>query len=176
MQKTIKKCHLKEVKLHQAPKPTIENKEYVGKQNNQRNQSCMDQYLKGQSIASAEIIWAFLTIFRNLSFNLSEYAGDYLPHMFLDSKIAEKTVLYRQKTKKIVEDVLLKKIEFNVIEKMRQLFSLSLNCSRDCSNVNQFVLAIHNFDEKDLKFMHVVYEIFEQNQTKGEDLYKTIND
>ena len=63
-----------------------------------------------------------------------------------------------------------------MIEKMRQLFSLSLDCSRDCFNVNQFVLAIHYFDEKDLKFMHVVYEIFEQNQTKGEDLYKTIND
>ena len=36
------KMHLKEVKLHQAPEPTIENKESVDKQNNQRNQSCMD--------------------------------------------------------------------------------------------------------------------------------------
>ena len=173
------KVHLKEGKLHQPPEETKEGQETAERQNNKKNeryQACIDQYLKGQSIARAEIIWSFLTIFRNLSFNLSEYAGDYLPHMFVDSKIAEKIVIYRQKTKKIVEDVLLKKINFDLIQKMRQSFSLSLDCSRDCSNKNQFVLAVHYFDEKDLKFMHVVYEIFEQNQTKGEDLYKTIND
>jgi hypothetical protein len=39
-------------------------------------------FVNGSKVARVEIIWSYLTVFRNLSFNLSDYAKDYLPHMF----------------------------------------------------------------------------------------------
>ena len=39
------------------------------------NNEIMSKYLEVQEIARAEILWSFLTLSRNLSFNLSEYAS-----------------------------------------------------------------------------------------------------
>ena len=137
-------------------------------------QTTMVKYMEGQEIARSEIIWSFLTVSRNLSFNFTDYASDYFPHMFNDSKIAQKITINRKKTKRIIEDVLLKTIEASMICNLRRVFSFSIDCSRDCSNTNQMILAVHYFDENQFKFVHSIFEIFEQNQTKGQLIFQTI--
>ena len=60
----------------------------------------MRNYVKNQESARAKIIWGFLTIYRNLSFNFSEYISEFLPHIYYDSKIASQSIINCHKTKK----------------------------------------------------------------------------
>ena len=50
-------------------------------------------YIKNQESDRTEIIWGFLTVYRNINFNFSEYLSDYLPrihiYIHMDSKIAK---------------------------------------------------------------------------------------
>ena len=48
--------------------------------------------------------------------------------------------LNRKKTKAIIENVLLKTIEYKVVENMRKLFSISIDGSRDISNKMKLLL------------------------------------
>jgi len=66
-------------------------------------QKNISEFTLGKSIARSEIIWAYLTVFRNLSFNFSDYASDYFRKMFPDSKIAEKQTINRKKIKLIMK-------------------------------------------------------------------------
>ena len=46
--------------------------------------------------------------------------------------------------------------------------------SRDISNSNELILAVRYFDEEQLRISNAVYDIFEQNQTKATEIYKSI--
>ena len=141
---------------------------------NKNTQKLISDFSAGKAIARAEIMWAFLTVVRNISFNFSEYASLYFPSMFMDSKTAEKMIINRQKTKKIIEDVILKTIRADVISQMKQLFSISVDSSRDISNCNEIIIAAHYFDVKIKRMRHIVYEVLEQNQTKVPQIFNSI--
>jgi len=63
-------------------------------------QKLFSEFAAGKKVARAEILWSFFTIYRNLSFNLSEYAGFFLQSMFPDSNIASSISINRKKNKK----------------------------------------------------------------------------
>jgi len=54
------------------------------------------------AISRASIIWTYLSMMRNQSFNFCNFSSDYFPRMFLDSQTANNTKLYRQKIQKIL--------------------------------------------------------------------------
>jgi len=60
----------------------------------------------GTPEAKAEILWAFLTVKRNLAFLLSDYITPFLTAMLTDSTIASKIKINRKKTKEIIQNVL----------------------------------------------------------------------
>ena len=45
-------------------------------------QKLFSEFASGNKVAGVEILWSFFTIYRNLSFNLSEFAGFFLQSMF----------------------------------------------------------------------------------------------
>ena len=118
----------------------------------ENEQISFSEFSFGKYVARSEIIWAFLTVARNLSFNFSEYANPFLSKMFPDSKIAHQVILNRKKTKAIIENVLVKTIEYNIVENMRKIFSISIDGSRDISNKKELMIAVHYFDLDKKKF------------------------
>ena len=129
---------------------------------------------KGSKAARAEIIWVFLTVKRNLSFNFTDYASDVLPQMFPDSEIAQTIILNRKKVKLIIENVLLGTIVFKKLKLMKKLYSLALDFSRDVSNKNQLLIICHYFDPEYGKIRRTVYDIVEQNLLSGSDSFQTL--
>jgi len=63
------------------------------------SQSSIESFCKGKEVARTEIIWAFLTVSRNLSLNLSDYMGNYFSHLTPNSSIAELDIINRKKPK-----------------------------------------------------------------------------
>ena len=138
------------------------------------NRENIETYMQGQSIPRAELIWAYLTVHRNLSFNFSDYAKDYLPHIFRDSKIASNFKIYRQKVKKIIEEVLMGVIHHDTRKKMKSIFSIMIDGSRDVSNKNELIIAVQYYDIPANKIQRVVFDIIEQNNTTSQKLYETV--
>ena len=112
----------------------------------------IDNFMKGEEVSRIEIIFAHLTVTRNLSFNLSETYGKCIPHMFLDSRAAEDVVLNRHKVKNIIELVLVTAI---YLKRMKSI-------------------AVKYFDEKLMLIKRIVFEILEQNSTKAKDIYDSL--
>ena len=99
-----------------------------------KKQSNLDGYMKNKAIARTEILWAFCTVQKNLSFNLSEYIGDLLPHMFSDSVIAKYFIINKKKVKKLIEDVLVGGISMRVVKYMKRNCCILVDYSRDVAN------------------------------------------
>ena len=129
-------------------------------------------FVKNQAAVRAEIIWAFLTVYRNLSFNFSDYISEYLSHIYSDSKFASLSTINRHKTKKIIE-VFVGILGMNQMKYIKKKASFMLDFSRDISNLNEFIIAVKYFDEEKFKIITTVLEVLEQNQTKSEILFKS---
>ena len=122
----------------------------------------------------AEILWAYFTAMRNLSFLFTDHAKIMIPHLFFDSEIAKNMIINRKKTKKIIETVLTFAIRKKKFRYMKQLYTLMIDYSRDCSNKKEFMVATTYFDDNLGKIRRTVYIIVEQNQTSGEESYKRL--
>jgi hypothetical protein len=82
--------------------------------------------------------------------------------MFQDSKIAEKTIIYRQKTKKILDDVLVRGMKIQIIKHLQKKFSIMIDSTRDISNINQLLVCAQYFDESIGKICRVVFDLIPQ--------------
>ena len=135
------------------------------------SQSRIDTYGQGKEIARSEIIWTYFTLFRNLSFNLSDYCNEYLSHMLRDSEIGKSINLHRHKTKYMIQKVFLGSIIFKRIQFMRKIHVLMIDGSRDISNNNQIIIACRFFNEIEGRIKNLVYEVLEINHSKAIDIY-----
>ena len=52
-----------------------------------------------EKAARVEIYWAYLTVTRNLNFNMSTYFGEYMPHIFDGSKVVGQAIINRLEIK-----------------------------------------------------------------------------
>jgi len=121
------------------------------------------------------MIWSHLTVMRNLSYNLSDFAGEYIPHMFNDSKIATSMNLYRQKVQKIISMVLEPYVS-NICRKyMSNVCALMVDGSRDISNRNELMIGAAYYNEEKNEIKRTVFEILEQNNTKSQKIYQSLN-
>jgi len=141
-----------------------------------KNNETITKFAVENKSIRADIIWSYFTAMRNLSFLLTDHAKTILPHMFCDSEIAKSMVINRLKTKKIIETVLTFALRKKKIPKMKKLFSLMLDFSRDISNKNEFMIATCYFDEESAKIMRTVYITVEQNKISGEESLKKLKE
>jgi len=141
------------------------------------HKNLLEKYTKGASEAKAEILWSFLTVMRNLSFNLSDFVTPIFRSMFSDSKASSKLKINRHKTKEIIEKVLLESIAREIKANMKNAFTMSFDHSRDVSNKNEFMISVAYLQEEPKIFIRrVVFEILEQNNTKASEIFKALND
>jgi len=97
--------------------------------------------------------------------------------MFPDSKTIPKLKINRHKTKNIIENVLLGVIQRDVNKKIKNMFTLALDHSRDISNKNEFMISVSYLEEDPvISIRRVVYEICEQNNTSSQESFATIKE
>jgi len=137
----------------------------------------MTMYINFQDytpVSRASIIWTYITIMKDLSFNLSDYIGDYFFHVFKDSQTANKIKIYRQKVQKILSEVLEPFVSKNNVKYMRKNCCLLIDGSRDVSNRNELIIAASYYNEESNEIKRVVFEVIEQNNTTAQNLYETL--
>ena len=64
---------------------------------------------------------------KKFKFNLSTYVGEYMPHIFNDFKNARQAIINRQKTKNIIDQVLVTSLDLSRLKYMRNITSLMLD-------------------------------------------------
>ena len=134
----------------------------------------VDKYMNGREVARIEIIFAFMTAVKNLSFSYSDTYGKYISHMFEDSISAKKVVLNRHKTKEIIELVLVSAVDLSRMPGIRKLTSIMIDSSRDIQNKNELILAVQYFDDSSKSIKKIVFEILEQNDTKSKQILDSL--
>ena len=161
---------LNTLKNHLSKPKHMENKR---KKNLESLESLM-KFPDFSTVSRASIIWTYLVIMRNLSFNFNDYAGDYLPHIFADSKTALRMKIYRQKILKILSQVLELHVQNSCQKYMKKICTLMIDGSRDIGNRNELMIGATFYDSNKNEIKRVIFEIIEQNETKSQKLYDSI--
>jgi len=125
----------------------LESKKHIKKKTTKT--LTLDDYNEEKKVARAEILISYLICMRSMSFLITDYLAVILPRAFLDSTIAQKMTINRDKVKKLIEQVLLGAIRHKKYKNMRRSCSLMFDFSRDISNKNEFVIATTYYDDLD---------------------------
>ena len=88
-------------------KEHIKGQKHINNVEKKNKTDSMRIFVKNQASVRSEIIWALLTVYRNLSFKISDYIALYMPHIYTDSKLASQSTINRHKTKKSSKKFLL---------------------------------------------------------------------
>ena len=65
-------------------------------------------------------------------------------------------------------------IHHNTRKKMKIIFSIMIDGSRDVSNKNELIIAVQYYDILANKIHTVVFDMIEQNNTTSQKLYETV--